>query len=173
MIFRTTIFIALALALMSLFLFSSCESHEQTADDAFELVKQEKKAGTYDTISIVNDTISSVSKPQVVKETPVISKVVIVQKKAENLDEWTVFKLEVEKKILNNESKIKVVKSNSSSNSKLLKKLITLEKENNDLRRQMNEYAEEMKIKMETFKANLNQNVSNIDLEIKDLVIAK
>ncbi len=173
MIFRTTIFIVLALALMSLFLFSSCESHEQTADDAFELVKQEKKDGTYDSTVIVTDTLSTISTPQVVKEQPVTSRNILIQKKTENIDEWMLFKTEIEKKIIVNEKKITAVKSTSTTNSKLLKKLTILEKENNDLRRQMNEYTEEMKIKMETFKANLNQNVSNIDLEIKDLVIAK
>lgn len=127
----------------------SCESHEQKSDDAFEKVKNQK----------MKQSDSAV----IMKEEPVT--------KVENLDEWTKFKIEIGKKISSNESKIRELKSNPKSSAKLVRKAANLEEDNNALRRQMDEYNEEMKVQWENFKVLMNHNVNIISIELKDLSI--
>lgn len=138
-----------------LMIFVSCESPEQKTDDAFELVKEEKMMAK-DSFIAENEI------------TKVVTKVEIVMKN-QMVDEWKKFKLETEKKILKNESKIKEIKGTPDSNTKLYKKVATLEKDNNDLRRQMDEYNEEMKVKWETFKIKINHDVNEIGIELQDI----
>lgn len=133
----------------------SCGSHEQKSDVAFERVKEEKMMGHDSNIVIEANT----EEPKAIE--PV--------KKIEKQDEWNLFKIEIEKKILINEQKIKEVKGMPNSNSKFLRNVVALEKENNDLRRQMSEYDVEVKLKWENFKAQINHDVKEISIELKDL----
>lgn len=135
----------------------SCESHEKPADDAFERVKEEKM--------ISND--SDIVSKEIIQE-PKKTKLV---KKNASPDEWAKFKTETEKKIASNENKIKEIKGIPNANAKLLRKVTILEKENNDLRRQMDEYKEEVKVKWESFKQTINHDVNEIDIELKDITI--
>jgi hypothetical protein len=127
----------------------SCESHEQTPDDAFENIKELKEKE-----GITPEIIQEVEKIEVAKP-----------------DEWTQFKTETENKIVANEAKIKKIKSIPNASTKLLKQVTDLEKDNNDLRRQMDEYKEEMKVMWESFKIKINHDVNEIDIELKDLII--
>lgn len=141
----------------SLLIFVSCESPEQKTDDAFELVKEEKM--------MAKDSFN----PQ--KEaTKVTTKVEIITKN-ESIDEWKKFKLETEKRIVMNENKIKEIKGIPDSNPKLYRKVTTLEKNNNDLRKQMDEYNEEMKLKWESFKVKINHDVNEIGIELQDITV--
>ncbi len=136
---------------------AACESHEQKADDAFEKVKSEKLK-MKDTIIIMKDVVPNSTK--------------IVQiKKVEAPDEWTKFKTETEKKIMANEIKIKQIKSIPNTNSKVMKQLMRLEKDNNELRKNMDQYKEEAKVIWETFKIKINHDVNDINIELKDLTI--
>ena len=135
----------------------SCASHGQKGDAAFERVKEEK---------------------MLPKDSNAISKEIIVEpkkiepiKKNETQDEWTRFKIETEKKIISNENKIKAIKITPNTNAKLLRKVTSLEKDNNDLRRQMDEYKEEVKAKWENFKATMNHDINEIDIELKDMTV--
>lgn len=142
--------------LMSMILFS-CESHEQKADEAFDLVKEEKM--------LSKD--SSLKQREIIEE-PEKKEILKIN---QNMDEWTKFKTNIEKKILKNEDKIKVIKNVPNANTKLLRQVTNLEKENNDLRRQMNEYNEEVKLRWENFKLKINHDANEIDIELKDLTI--
>ncbi|OFY84766.1 MAG: hypothetical protein A3F72_05775 [Bacteroidetes bacterium RIFCSPLOWO2_12_FULL_35_15] len=137
----------------------SCESHEQNTDNAFEQVKEEKM------ISNENDSDS------VIKEIIEEPKKLESAMKNENPDEWTKFKIETEKKIRANENKIKEIKGIPNADSKLLRTIISLEKDNNDLRKQMDEYYEEMKVKWENFKTKINHNINEIGIQLKDIKI--
>lgn len=141
----------------------SCESHEQKADDAFERVKEEK---------MMSKDSNSISK-EIIQEPKFVTKNASLNGEVgqENPDEWAKFKMETENKILANENKIKEIKGIPNTNAKLLKKVTFLEKDNNDLRRQMNEYSKEMKSKWENFKAKMNQDVNEIGIQLKDLTI--
>ena len=77
----------------------------------------------------------------------------------------------MEKKILSNENKINQIKSIPGANAKLLRNVAGLEKDNNDLKRMMDEYNEEIKVKWENFKTKMTHNVNEIDIELKDLAI--
>lgn len=149
----------LVTACFSLMILASCESHEQKADDAFERVKEEKMEP--------QPKDSNVTSKEIIQT----SKKITTIKKIENLDEWSKFKAETEKKILVNENQIKEIKDTPSLNAKSLRKVTRLEKENNDLRKQMDEYREEAKMTWEKFKAKMDHSVNEIDIELKDLTV--
>ncbi len=144
-----------------LIIFVSCESPEQKTDDAFEHVKEEKMIAK-DSFNADNETTKMVTK--------LAAKVEVVTKN-ESVDEWKKFKLDTEKRILMNENKIKEIKGIPDSNPKLYRKVTTLEKNNNDLRRQMDEYNEEMKVKWESFKVKINHDVNEIGIELQDITV--
>ena len=144
-------------ACFSIMIFVSCKSHEQKADGAFEIVKQEKLLSK-DSNVISKEIIEEPKKAEPVK-------------KIETQDEWTKFKMETEKKILSNEKKIKEIKVIPNADAKLLRKITSLEKDNNDLRRQLDQYSEDVKVKWENFKATMNHDVNEIDIELKDIKI--
>lgn len=157
MVNKQSLTLIIIISYLLVLLFVSCESHEQNADDAFEIIKEEKM--------LYNDS-NDVLKALV--QEPVKTKFV---RNIENTDEWTMFKIEIEKKIQNNEKKIKEIKEISNANSNLLRKVINMEKSNSDLRNQMNDYNEEVKLKWETFKSTINHDVNEIYIELKDLSI--
>jgi hypothetical protein len=150
----TTIIISCCFSIM---IFVSCESPEQKTDEAFDHVKEEKMMAK-DSF-IVEKEITKVQ-----------TKVEIVMKN-ESVDEWKKFKFETEKRILINENKIKEIKGIPDSNTKLYRQVTTLEKDNNDLRRQMDEYNEEMKVKWESFKVKINHDVNEIGIELQDIQV--
>ena len=137
----------------------SCESHEQKADEAFEMIKEEKKL-TKDTLLTIQDITVEEKKTDVVKE-------------KEHLTEWDKFKSETEKKILLNEDLIKEIKGKSNANAKLLKTMVSLEKDNNDLRKNMDQYKEEVKVMWENFKTKMNHDVNEIHIELKDIKLTQ
>ena len=141
-----TIIITACLSIMALV---SCESHEQKADEAFESFKEEKM-NSKDSIIIYKDTAS---------------------KKSENTDEWSKFKIETEKKIASNEKMIRDIRNIQNASASLLKKIAGIEKENNDFKRQMDEYKEDIKVKWENFKGTMNHDVDKIGIELKDITI--
>ena len=143
----------------SVMILVSCESHEQNTDNAFEQVKEEKM------ISNENDSDSVIK--EIIEEPKKLESTI----KNENPDEWTKFKIETEKKIRANENKIKEIKGIPNADSKLLRTIISLEKDNNDLRKQMDEYFEEMKVKWENFKTKINHGVNEIGIQLKDIKI--
>ena len=147
-------------AVISFFIlvFFSCTSHEQKADDGFDRFKEEKLV-LKDSNNSRRDTIQTPQKSVTVK-------------KVEITDVWTLFVNEMKKKILANSNKIKVLKGIPNANVKLLRKVAGLEKENNDLRRQMDEYNEEMKVQREKFIVKMNHDANIIDIDLKDLTIS-
>ncbi len=141
----------------SIIILVSCGSNEQKADDAFDRVRIEKM--------ILTDS-NIISKEGIAEQKKTTS-----FKKCENHDEWGKFKSETEKKILSNENKIVAMKSIPKASGKLIRKVTSLEKDNNDLRRQMDEYNEEVKVKWENFKVMINHDVNEIDIELKDITL--
>lgn len=133
----------------------SCESHEQKADHAFELVKEEKMMFP-DSANIDQEIIEEPTKVAFVK-------------KNETLDEWNIFRVEVEKKIRTNELAIKEIKNMSNADLKLLKKMTSIEQDNNDVIKKMDEYKEEEKVRWENFKTTINHNTQEISIELKDI----
>lgn len=135
----------------------SCDSHEEETDNAFEQVKEEKM------ISNENDSDSVI---QEIIEEP---KKLVSAMKTKKLDDWTKFKLETEKKISGNENKIQNIKNIPNVDFKLLRKIASLEKDNNELRIQMDKFNLEVKMKWENFKTTINHDVNEIEIELKDL----
>ncbi len=133
----------------------SCESHEQKADDAFEYIRQEKvkKDSDLAVIEVVN-----VEKE---KSKPIIQKT--------QIDEWTKFKNEVEKKIVLNDLQIAELKSSLNASTKFKKRITSLEIENKDLIKKMDEYKEAEKVKWENFKTDINHQVNTIGIDLNDM----
>jgi hypothetical protein len=140
---------------LSLMVLASCESHEKKTNDAFDNFKEEKMMSE-DSIMTGKEAAQEVNKVEPVKIN-------------ENPDEWVKFKNEAEKRITTNENKIKKLKHMSDSDVKLFKKISHLEKNNDDLRRQLKEYEEEMKVNLEKFKERVMVDASEIDLKLKDI----
>ena len=142
-----------ALLITALF---SCVSHEQKADEAFDMVKKEKMLSNENYIFSKDENQDS-------------NKLVI--KQIQNLDEWAKFKIEMEKKLVINDKKIKELKVTYNSNQNLIRKAENLEEDNNEIRKQMSEYQAEVKLKWENFKTKMNYDVSEIVIELKDIAI--
>ena len=134
----------------------SCESHEQKVDDAFNHIKEEKM--------LKNDSnvISKALFQEKIKTKPVIKN---------DQDEWVKFKIETEDKILKNEAKIKEIKSIPDMGMGLNRKVAHLEKDNNDLRMEMDEFKEETKVRWENFKLKMDHDANEIGIELKDISI--
>ena len=91
--------------------------------------------------------------------------------KTEKSNEWTEFKNTVETRVLANENKIKSLKKITNLNSKVYKKIASLEKANYDLRKYIDEYIIEEKVRRDNFhKAkllelqNLDSNMAHLEL---------
>jgi hypothetical protein len=142
----------------SLFLISisSCHSHEQKPDDAFENIKEQKKLNK-DSIPPTPEIIPEQKKTEVVQ-------------KSENQD-WVSFRTGMEEKIIMNTLKIKSLKAAPESNTKQLRKVARLEKNNTDLRKQMDDYAADAKARQEKFKTSMTQDVNDIGTELKDMIV--
>lgn len=153
----TTVIILL---FFSVFILFSCKSHEQKADVAFELVKEEKMMPK-DSDSVITKITEPVDKKASSDD----------RNKQENIDEWSKFKIETERKILMNENKIKKIKGIPNVNIELLRKVTFLEKDNNDLRMQLDEYNEEVKMRWEKFKEKINEDANQIGSELNEMTI--
>ncbi len=136
---------------------TACESREQKTDDAFDRVKKEKMSFN-DSNSVDRAMLQEQNKVEIFKAT-------------KKLDEWVVFKIEMEKKLLTNENKIEKIKGIPNTGNKLSRKITSLETANRDLRIQMDEYKKETKAKWESFRAKINQDVDKIDIELKDIIL--
>jgi hypothetical protein len=157
-----TTFAKASFILIGIFLVS-CESHEQNAD-AFEAVKNEKlnPSEENDSVILAPDTVY-ISKIN----SPVNNKVAAVK-----VDDFTLFKVQTEQKILSNELKIAELKSKINISSKATRLVVSLEKDNTYLTQQMVEYIQEEKVRWATFKAKINQEVSIITLGLKGAEIS-
>jgi phosphoribosylaminoimidazole carboxylase (NCAIR synthetase) len=161
MILKTNIFSKI-MACLFVILIMSCQSREQKTDDAFERVKKEK-IQTNDSDKINNAMV--VQKSKVI---PTEKNAVPVEKNTIS-DERTQFKTETSKKIQTNQNKIKEMKSLPDAG--LNRKVTSLEKDNNELIIKMEEYNKAEKLKWELFKADMNQHVNEIGIELKAIKI--
>ena len=150
----SSIIIACCLSAMIL---NSCVSNEQKSDGAFEQVKKERMLHN-DSNIVKNAIIQEPEKKEIVK-------------KNETLDDRVRFKIELEIKIHVNEDKIKEIKGLSNLKASMNRKVKSLEQENNDLRKKIDEYFEDEKTKWETFKVTMNHNANNINIELNSLKI--
>jgi len=99
---------------------------------------------------------------------PVKSKVGIIEKNTLS-NEQGQFKIETIRKIQMNQNKITEMKSLPDAG--LNKKVTSLEKANNALIIKMDEYNKNEKLKWELFKAEMNQQVNEIGIELKAIKI--
>lgn len=147
-------FITLIISSCILFIIAtSCGSHENKPDDAFDRVKQVRM--------LSND--SNFTSDEILEESMKTEKV----KKIVILDEWTKYKNEIERKIRQNENKIKEIKALPEAMATSSDEVNNLEKANTELRSKMDEYNEEVKVKWEMFKTSMNHNVNVIEIELK------
>ncbi len=136
---------------------ASCESHGQKTGAAFEEVKEEKLL-TNDSDSVnkamIQEPIKNVDENQ--KQIP---------------DDRAVYKQETVKRIKSNENIINAMKSHPIAYDNYFRKVTSLEKDNNDLIIRLDEYNKDEKLKWEMFKAEMNQHVNEIGIELKEIKI--
>jgi len=136
-------------------IFFSCQSHEQKQDDAFENVKEQKKVN--------KDSVVAAIPIQIEQDKPSILK------KNEKTDDWMSFQKELEGKIVQNELNIKILKAAKGTSTKSFRRLTHLEKDNSDLRQQMNKYNADALARKMAFKASISTDVNVIGAELKEL----
>jgi hypothetical protein len=139
---------------------TSCGPRVQKTDDAFDLVKKERMKSD-DSSFVSKEVIQASMKTETVKTD--------IVKKTETPDEWTIFRLETEKKIRLNENQIKKIKELPKVNANSRKKLSKLEKDNNNLKSMLDEYNDEVKAKWEMFKVSMNHSANEIGIELNAL----
>lgn len=141
----------------TLIILCSCESHEQSADDAFELAKEDR------------NTFQTVEKAPV-KIIPDLKKAAPLER-VKSLDEWSEFKTQIDTKIAANQHLIKVLKNQHSASTKTFRRITNLEEQNTLLNEQLLEYYNNERMKWLKFKDDINQQVTAIATELGDTTI--
>jgi hypothetical protein len=150
-------FISLCIKVCLLIILVSCESQEQKSNEAFDQFKEEKLM-LKDCVLTNTDTFQRMKASLPVKVN-----------ECEN--EWTKFSCEIENKIILNENKIKKLKQTPNADIKLFKKIVRLEKDNDELNTQLNEYEKEVKENLKKFKEKVDLKLNDIDTQLKDISV--
>ena len=151
---------------LSILILVACESNKQNKNVVFERVKEGRMA-SYDSIPSNNEIALKPKKIKLIKR----NKKPVTKIKIQ--DEWSQFKIEMNKKIVENEIKIQEIKDTPDVNSKLSRKAKRAEKSNNKLREKMAEFNEERIEKRKEFIAKMNQSAGNIENDLKDMIVKK
>ena len=142
------------ISFLSIIALISCDSGQPKPDTAFESFKENKL---------------------MIKGSDSTDKVIIKNPKKsdqeQNPDDWTKFKAEMERKIIKNEHTIKEIKGIPNGNTELYRKASRIEKDNNELRKQMDDYHKKMQVGVENFKATMYQDMAKISVALKDLAV--
>lgn len=150
-------FISLCLKVSLLIILVSCESQEQKSNEAFDQFKEEK-------LMLKDCVLTNVDMFQQMNTTAPL-------KTNESADDWIKFKIEIENKILLNKNKIKKLKQTPNADIKLFKKIVRLEKDNDDLKIQLNEYEFEVKENLKKFKEKIDVELNSIGTQLKDISV--
>jgi len=134
---------------------SSCAPPVQKAEDAFDLVKKERMLSE-DSSFVSEEIIQASLKTEQVK-------------KIEVVDEWTKFRLEIEKKIKLNDNKIQKIKESADLKASQRRKLASLETDNNNLKSRLEEYPADLKAKWEVYKTSMSRSTNEIGNELNAL----
>ncbi len=136
-------------------LLTACESHEQKPDEAYKKVKWDKTQSE-EAPAIIKATVPKTVQPAEIK-------------KIDMPTEWQTYRIEMENRIKATEAKIEDIKATANLKAKDLKKLSVLEKSNNDLRNELNEFNREVKIQWESFKMEMAEVMGQIDTDLQEL----
>jgi len=147
--------VLLVIGCSSLFAMSSCGPRVQKPEDAFDLVKKERML-SQDSSYVSEEIIQASLKTEQVK-------------KIEVVDEWTKFRLETEKKIKLNDSKIQKIKESADLKTSQRRRLASLETDNNNLKGKLEEYPAELKAKWEAYKTSMSHSTNEIGNELNAL----
>ena len=160
-------FLILIIGFFTLDILNSCQSREQKKNEAFESFREEKTM-LKDSLAIQKDVLSEekdlitnrIVKKSIKNET--IPKVKV-------MDDWTKFKTETEKKITDNEIKIKQMKGIPDVSLKMLRKVVKEEKANNNLRSKLFSFNHDEKEAIEIFKAKMLRDLLEIDNKLIEI----
>ena len=153
---KANYFARFGIFLFVLLLISSCGPSGSSVDIASDVEKDE----IIDTIETVElkDEKSDKSSHKKEKETN------------ENEDDFSDFKKEIEKKISSNESKLKsMMKKSKKESSSFIEKLNLLEKENENLKTEIEEFELTSASKLEKFKIKMFNKVDRISLDLDQM----
>ena len=153
-------------ASLSILILVACESNKQNKNVVFERVKEGRMSSS-DSIPSNNEIALKPKNIKLIKRNKKHVTKIKIQ------DEWSQFKIEMNKKIVENEIKIQEIKDTPDVNSKLSRKAKRAEKSNNKLREKMAEFNEEGIEKRKEFIAKMNQSAGNIENDLKDMIVKK
>lgn len=159
MLLKSRKFILTSSSCVILLVAASCGSNEHKTDVAFDKVKEDKfMSGD----SAVNNVVSIQAPTKTIEV-----------KSVQHMDEWLLFKTEIEKKITKNEVKIREMISKSKVNSKQLKRAESLQEENSDLKRLLNEFDTERKVRLEEFKTKMDHHINQVGIDLLEISTSK
>jgi hypothetical protein len=160
-------FLILIIGFFTIDILNSCQSREQKKNEAFESFREEKIL-LNDSLSIQKDVLS---KEKALITNRIIKKSIKIETipKVKILDDWTKFKIESEKKITDNESKIKQIKGIPDVSVKLLRKVVKEEKANNNLRNQLSSFNHDEKEATEIFKTKMIRNLVELENRLTEI----
>jgi hypothetical protein len=133
----------------------ACGAKKQNENEAFELVKADKL------LKNDSDVVNKAMLPD--------SKKLETDKRIVYVNEQAKYKTDTEKQILLNQNVITALKN--SANTKLGKGIARLEKENDEIRKQLDKYDQDMKWKWIEFKANTDRSLHEMDVALKELAL--
>lgn len=160
-------FLILIIGFFTIDILNSCQSREQKKNEAFESFREEKIL-LNDSLSIQKDVLS---KEKAIITDRIIKKSIKIETipKVKIMDDWTKFKTESEKKITDNESKIKQIKGIPDVSVKLLRKVVKEEKANNNLRNQLSSFNHDEKEATEIFKTKMIRNLVELENRLTEI----
>jgi len=160
-------FLILIIGFFTIDILNSCQSREQKKNEAFESFREEKIL-LNDSLSIQKDVLS---KEKALITNRIIKKSIKIETipKVKILDDWTKFKIESEKKITDNESKIKQIKGIPDVSVKLLRKVVKEENANNNLRNQLSSFNHDEKEATEIFKTKMIRNLVELENRLTEI----
>jgi hypothetical protein len=160
-------FLILIIGFFTLDILNSCQLREQKKNEAFESFREEKTM-LKDSLAIQKDVLS--------EEKDLITNRIVKKSiknetipKAKVMDDWTKFKTETEKKITDNEIKIKQMKGIPDVSLKMLRKVVKEEKANNNLRSKLFSFNHDEKEATEIFKAKMLRDLLEIDNKLIEI----
>ena len=142
----------------SIFVISfSCESHDESVDSAFDNLREDRLASTDSGAPyqpFVDKRVDKNDKPS---------------NEFENLDGWNKFKTAFEKSADTNAKQVKIMKTIAGLSVENYRKVTKLEKENNDLLTQVNDFADNDAVETAKFWTEMEKKMSDVTTALDEL----
>lgn len=148
----------LALSYASLFFISfSCESHDEVPESAFETLRDDRQ--------IAADSAALYQKGRI--DSPEVSEQEVNE--FESVDGWNQFKSAIQESVKDNTRQLKTMKAIAGLSVEDYRKLTKLEKENNDLLVELNEFVDSDSVETAKFWTRMEKDMNELKTALDEL----